>query len=87
MMPAVPNRIRDQILYGEFIDFATLLPQAMFTDGHMEPAKLSTDANEPLSYSPRRITKFAIWWNVYISIMLLQSPERALEMIALVIGV
>ena len=39
MMPAVPTCIRDRILNGEFIDFATLLPQAMFTGGHMEPLK------------------------------------------------
>ena len=91
MMPAVPTRIRDRILNGEFIDFATLLPQAMFAGGHMEPLKMPTDVNItssqsfPSSSNGKRITNFATWmeaWNIYISVILSHSPERALEMVA-----
>ena len=35
-LPPVPPRIRDRIVCGEFVDFASLLPKAMFSDG-LEP--------------------------------------------------
>ena len=83
MMPPVPTHIKDHIINGKFIDFATLLPQAMFTGGHMEPTKVPTDSPHKSSLG-KGITNFVSWmeaWNVYISVVLSHSPERALEMI------
>ena len=33
-LPPVPSRIRERIIKGEFIDFVTLLPKAMFSTNH-----------------------------------------------------
>ena len=36
LLPLVPPCIRDRIIRGEFIEFSTLFPKAMF-DGSLEP--------------------------------------------------
>ena len=79
-LPPVPPRIRDRIIRGEFIDFSSLLPKAMFTGG-LEPETNRSftlhvsPTNDDISVRPasntRKIASFSSWmeaWNVYLSI-------------------
>ena len=68
LLPPVPPRIRERIIKGEYIDFTTLLPKAMFSSGS-EP-DYSTSFTVQLPYStgdfsvhptakPKKITFFS----------------------------
>ena len=92
-LPPVPPRIRDRIVRGEFVDFASLLPKAMFSGGS-EPethrsltVQLASSGDDiliqPVSNS-KKITSFPSWmeaWNIYLSIVIDHTPARAAEFI------
>ena len=92
--PPVPPRIQDRIVRGEFVDFASLLPKAMFS-GALEPetgrsltvqlAPSGDDVSIQLASNVRKITSFSSWmeaWNIYLSIVIEHTPARATEFVA-----
>lgn len=93
-LPPVPPRIKDRIIRGEFIDFASLLPKAIFS-GTLEPEtrrSLTVQLNpsgDNKSIQPasnlRKITSFSSWieaWNTYLSIVIDHSPARVTKFVA-----
>ena len=92
-LPQEPPRIRDRIVYGEFVDFASLLPKAMFFGGS-EPETCRSltvqlaSSGDDISIQPasnsRKITSFASWmeaWNIYLSTIIDHTPTRAAEFV------
>ena len=93
-LPPVPPRIRDRIIRGEFVDFASLLPKAMFSGGSEPETRRSltvqlASSGDDILIQPasnlRKITSFASWmeaWNIYLSIVIDHTPARAAEFVA-----
>ena len=90
-VPSVPQRIRDRIIRGEYIDLTELIPDNI---SFQERATLSVRSthihNDPLEVSvpsgtPRRaITDFSAWleaWTVYCSVMVAHNPARSVELL------
>ena len=75
--PPIPVQLRQQILQGEYVDFAMLLHRAKFSEVSEVPV---------LSYRPpaiKRITSFDTWmqaWNLYLAVILAHNPSRAVEL-------
>ena len=95
-LPAIPTRIKDKIARGEYIDFATLLPKAMFSTHNplsqqSVTFQLTAEGNSyalqptaATSPSTQRISSFANWmeaWNVYLSVRVALNPACAPELI------
>ena len=65
--PLIPVQLRQQILQGEYVDFAMLLHRAKFSEVSEVPVS---------SYRPpaiKRITSFDTWmqaWNLYLAVIL-----------------
>ena len=90
LLPVTP-RIRDKIISGEFVNFAKLLPNAMFLGSTgMETSKSLTVQLTPLGNdqsvhpqpSAKKINSFASWieaWNTYLAN---HSPARAPQLVA-----
>ena len=73
----VPAQLRQQILQGEYVDFAMLLHKATFSDVLEIPALSS---RQPVI---KAITSFDTWmqaWNLYPSVLLANNPSRAVEL-------
>ena len=74
--PPMPVPLRQQILQGEYVDFAMLLYRVKFS----EVSEVLV-----LSYRPpaiKRITSFDTWmqaWNLYLAVILAHNPSRAVE--------
>ena len=72
----IPVQLRQQILQGEYVDFAMLLPRAKFSDALEAPVS---------SFRPpaiKRIALFSTWmqaWNLYLAIIRTQNPSRTVE--------
>ena len=93
-LPPVTPRIREKIISGEFIDFATLLPNAMFSGSTGTETSKSltvqlTPVGNDLSVRPqpsaKKINSFASWmeaWNIYLAILINHSPARAPQLVA-----
>ena len=93
-LPPVPPRIKERITAGEFIEFSTLLPKAMFSGSSDPevPKSLTvqfTPTGNDLSLRPsqttRKILSFASWmeaWNIYLAILIDHSPARAPQLVA-----
>ena len=93
-LPPVPPRIRDRIVRSEFVDFANLLPKAMFSGGSepeicrsltVQLASSGDDISIQPASNSRKITSFASWmeaWNIYLSIVIDHTPARAAEFVA-----
>ena len=93
-LPPVTPRIRDKIISGEFVNFATLLPNAMFSGSTGTEASKSltvqlTPVGNDLSVRPqpsaKKINSFASWmeaWNIYLAILINRSPARAPQLVA-----
>ena len=85
-LPAIPSRLQDKIISGEFIDFTSLLSKAMFLGPHyVEPSKFITvhlnpekdDFSVHPTQPPRKITSFSTWmeaWNTYLAILIDHAP-------------
>ena len=93
-LPPVPPRIKERIIKGEYIDFSTLLPKAMFSSSP-EPDQPSLftvqlpSSSGDISVRPaiksRKITSFSSWmeaWNVYLAVTIDHMPSRAPSLIA-----
>ena len=69
--PLITVQLRQQILQGEYVDFAMLSHRAKFSEVSEVPV---------LSYRPpaiKRITSFDIWmeaWNLYLAVILAHNP-------------
>lgn len=66
-LPPVPPRIKERIIAGEFIEFSTLLPKAMFS-GNSDPetpksltVQFPPTGNLRPSQTTRKILSFASW--------------------------
>ena len=93
-LPPVPPRVKEKIISGEFVDFATLLPSAMFSGSiGADTSKCLTVQLTPmgndLSVRPqppaKKITSFTSWmeaWNIYLAILIDHSPVRAPQLVA-----
>ena len=80
LLPPVPPRIRERIIKGEYIDFATLIPNIMFSSSLELDSSTSFTVQLPhnngnLSVHPtaktRKIMSFSSWmeaWNVYLAV-------------------
>ena len=94
LLPPVPPRIRERIIKGEYIDFATLLPSIMFSSSLELDSTTSFTVQLPhnngnLSVHPtaktRKITSFSSWmeaWNVYLAVCIDHMPSRAPSLVA-----
>ena len=75
--PLISVQLRQQILEGEYVDFAMLLHRAKFPEVSKVPVS---------SYRPpaiKRITSFDTWmqaWNLYFAVILAHNPSRAVEL-------
>ena len=75
--PSIPVQLRQQILQGEYVDFAMLLHRAKFSEVSEVPVS---------SYRPtaiKRITSFDTWmqaWNLYLAVILEHNPSRAVQL-------
>ena len=93
-LPAVPSRLKDKIISGEFIDFTSLLSRAMFSGTQsVEPSKFITfylnpekdDFSVRPTPPPRKISSFLTWmeaWNIYLAILIDHAPARAPQLVA-----
>ena len=93
-LPAVPSRLKDKIISGEFIDFTSLLSRAMFSGTQsVEPSKFITfylnpekdDFSVRPTPPPRKISSFLTWmevWNIYLAILIEHAPARAPQLVA-----
>ena len=64
----VPVELQQQIIRGEFIDFAALIHKTSF----VEPTQ-AQNATQHYKHTPPAITSFSLWmqaWNIYLSVML-----------------
>ena len=93
-LPPVPPRVKEKIISGEFVDFATLLPSTMFS------GSIGADTSKPLTVQltpmgndlsvrsqppAKKITSFTSWmeaWNIYLAILIDHSPVRAPQLMA-----
>ena len=94
LLPPVPPRIRERIIKGEYIDFATLLPNIIFSSSLELDSSTSFTVQLPhingnLSVDPtaktRKITSFSYWmeaWNVYLAVCIDHMPSRAPSLVA-----
>ena len=70
--PPISVQLRQQILQGEYVDFAMLLHRAKFSEVSEVPVS---------SYRPpaiKRITSFDTWmqaWNLYLAVILAHNPS------------
>ena len=70
--PPIPVQLQQQILQGEYVDFAMLLHRANFSEVSEVPVS---------SYRPpaiKRITSFDTWmqaWNLYLAVILAHNPS------------
>ena len=75
--PPIPVQLRQQILQGEYVDFAMLLHRAKFSEVSKVPVS---------SYRPpaiKRITCFDTWMqacNLYIAVILAHNPSQSVEL-------
>ena len=93
-LPPVPQRLRKRIIKGEFIDFITLLPKAMFSSGielhnansfTVQLPSNSGDLSVHTAVKPKRITSFYDWmqaWNIYLGVCVDHMPSRAPSLVA-----
>ena len=93
-LPSVPQRLRKRIIKGEFIDFITLLPKAMFSSGieldnaNSFTVQLPSNSGDLLVRTvvkPKRITSFSDWmqaWNIYLAVCVDHMPSRAPSLVA-----
>ena len=93
-IPAVPSRLKDKIISGEFIDFTSLLSKAMFLGTQsLKPSRLITVhlSSEKNDFSvrptppPRKISSFSTWmeaWNTYLAIVIDHAPAHAPQLVA-----
>ena len=75
-LPPVPVQLRQQILQGEYVDFAMLLHKATFSD----VLEVHASSRQPVI---KPITSFDTWmqaWNLYLSVLLGHNPSRAVEL-------
>ena len=75
--PPIPVQLWQQILQGEYVDFAMLLHRAKFSEISEVPVSL---------YKPpeiKRITSFDAGmqaWNLYLAVILAHNPSQAVEL-------
>ena len=93
-LPPVPQRLRERIIKGEFIDFITLLPKAMFSSGieldnansfTVQLPSNSRDLSVRPAVKPKRITSFSDWMqaqNIYLAVCVNHIPSRAPSLVA-----
>ena len=93
-LPAVPSRLREKIISGEFIDFTSLLSKAMFSGAQAsEPPRLITvqlnpekdDFSVRPTPPPQKISSFTTWmeaWNTYLAILIDHAPARTPQLVA-----
>ena len=93
-LPPVSLRIKERIMAGEFIEFSTLLPKAMFSGSSDPevPKSLTvqfTPTGNDLSLRPsqttRKLLSFASWmeaWNIYLAILMDHSAAHAPQLVA-----
>jgi len=78
----VPIELQQQIIKGEYVDFAVLLDKTSFTDtAHTTHAHQTT---HNATHKPTPITSFSMWmqaWNTYLTVILSHNPARALELV------
>jgi len=93
-LPPVPSRVKERIIKGEYIDFASLLPKAMFSSStdpdlpglvtvHLPSS--SEDISVRPATKPKKITSFSSWmeaWNVYLAVIIEHMPSRAPSLVA-----
>ena len=75
--PPIPVQLRQQILQGEYVDFAMLLHRANFSDVSEVPVSSSRPP------ATKRIASFNTWmqaWNLYLAVILAHNPSRAVEL-------
>ena len=94
LLPPVPPRIRERIIKGEYIDFATLLPKAMFSDSSEPDGSTSFTVQLPNSTGDfsvcqtpkaKKITSFLSWmeaWNIFLAVCIDLMPSRAPSLVA-----
>ena len=73
----VPAELQQQIIRGEFVDFAVLLHKTSFVDAAQQTTQHYT-------HKPPAISSFSMWmqaWNIYLSVILTHNAARALELI------
>ena len=87
-LPPAPPRVKEKIISGEFVDFATLLPSAMFSGSVAADTSESltvqlTPMGNDLSVCPqppaKKVTSFTSWmeaWNIYLAILIDHSPVQ-----------
>jgi len=92
-LPPVPPRIKEHIIKGEYIDFASLLPKAMFSSStdpdlpglvtvHLPSS--SEDISVHKATRPKRIISFSSWmkaWNVYLAVIINHMPSHTPSLI------
>ena len=93
-LPPVPPKVRERIIKGEYIDFATLLPKAMFSSSTGPESSTSFTFQLPSNSGdisvrpatrPKSITSFSNWmeaWNIYLAVCIDHMPFRAPSLIA-----
>ena len=93
-LPAVPSRLREKIISGEFIDFTSLLSKTMFSGTQAsEPPRLITvqlnpekdDFSVRPTPPPRKFFSFSTWmeaWNTYLAILIDHAPARTPQLVA-----
>ena len=75
----VPAELQQQIIRGEFVDFAVLLHKTSFVD-----AAQTQHTTQHYSHKPPAVSSFSMWmqaWNIYLSVILTHNAARALELI------
>jgi len=86
-LPSISPKIREKIIKGDFIDFSTLLPKAMFslaTESSGYTFQLLDNGGELSlrpSAKPKRITSFSNW-NVYLAVCINHTPSRGPSLVA-----
>ena len=77
----MPIQLQQQIIKGEYVDFAVLLDKTSFVDAtHTSHSQHTTHA----IHKPAPITSFSTWmqaWNTYLMVLLSHNPARALELV------
>ena len=72
--PPIPVQRWQQILQGEYVDFAMLLHRVKFS----EASEVSVSSYRPPAI--KRITSFDTWmqaWNLYLAVILAHNPSQA----------
>ena len=93
-LPPAPPQVKEKIISGEFVDFATLLSSTMFSGSIRADTSKSltvqlTPMGNDLSVRPqppaKKITSFTSWmeaWNIYLAILIDHSPVHAPQLVA-----